>query len=214
MFLCKLLSLQESGQLDQRTSTAVESLLSLSNPSASEEMQWRPPSPASSISTESATFSPSRPDSVESASADCIEIDQCDSPSIAADVPQSPGAMVSVYDIVPYTPKPCFFRVSQKLCLHASCTHVNTPNVQDTLARHADTPINYPFARFPLFLISQFCVTNCNNSPFMLVTALPYSCVKGISPLPGHSLEPQALHNVLTHPWTYPVPPPTHPCPY
>lgn len=87
--------LQESGQLDQRTSAAVESLLSLSrDTSAREEMQWRPPSPASSISTESATFSPTRPDPVESTSTE-LETDQCGALPVSPDVAQSSGAMVS-----------------------------------------------------------------------------------------------------------------------
>lgn len=83
---------QESGQLDQRTSTAVESLLSLSrDTSNSEEMQWRPLSPASSISTESATLSPTRPEAPEST----LEVDRCGAVSVPPDLAQSPGAMVS-----------------------------------------------------------------------------------------------------------------------
>ena len=153
MFLCKLFSLQESGQLDQRTSTAVESLLSLSNPSASEEMQWRPPSPASSISTESATFSPSRPDSVESAGADGLEIDHCDSPPATTDVPQSPGAMVSALFASSLRSKAMFLPKALFTCsMHAR----KYSNVQNTLARHADTPTNYLSAASHYSLFRSF----------------------------------------------------------
>ena len=93
----RIRDLQETGKLDQRTSTAVESLLSLSNAS-SDDGQWRPPSPASSISMESATFSPTRAEPPET-----VEVDQCSSPTSALPIPsttnapQSSRSMVSIF---------------------------------------------------------------------------------------------------------------------
>ena len=72
------LRLQETGKLDQRTSTAVESLLSLRGTTTitgEPEAQWRPLSPASSVGTESATFSPTRVDPPETNG--YVEADHC-----------------------------------------------------------------------------------------------------------------------------------------
>lgn len=78
--MCANLRLQETGKLDQRTSTAVESLLSLrgNTPIAVDDGQWRPLSPASSVGADSATLSPTRTEPAEPSG--YIEADQSSLP--------------------------------------------------------------------------------------------------------------------------------------
>ena len=95
VFTLVYLLVQETGKLDQRTSTAVESLLSLRGTTtiASEvETQWRPLSPASSVGTESATFSPTR---VEPPEVNGLYVEADHALASSPDTPQSSRGTVS-----------------------------------------------------------------------------------------------------------------------
>ena len=110
--------------MDQRTSTAVESLLSLSN-TGGEDGQWRPPSPASSVSTDTTTFSPTRSEPAESIGH--ADVEQCNQPA----VPNSPrnaqqpsrAAVRSV--LASYCGRTLFTCVMQRLVIDCNDTPIN-----------------------------------------------------------------------------------------